>query len=374
MANSAPKETTLTEQAVAWLGSRLPRGWSLEIADPQPGQGELRADARIHLRDSRGTVISIIVEEKPSLSPRDVLSQLAPRVKTAREMGAHLPLLVIAPWLSERTQAMLAREDVNYLDLTGNALLRLDNPPFFLQTAGAQRNPSPAERSPAKLGGAKASRLVRLLCDFRPPYGVAEIAEATGLNRGYVSRLLDALYRDGLIERAPRGPVEDVDISALARRWATRYDTFRANDAEGFVAPAGPGRVLARLAEIPVIGTEVVITGPFAASRLAPVASPALLLLYHDSPQSLAGQLDLLSAQEGANVMILRPFDPVVYERTRIESGLRYAAPSQVAVDCLAGNGRMPAEGEALLDWMEADESSWRLPSLKDSRWEDGPS
>ncbi|HZK15387.1 MAG TPA: helix-turn-helix domain-containing protein [Solirubrobacterales bacterium] len=371
-ANSPTQETSLTDQAVAWLQTRLPGGWEIEASDFQAEQDQLRADARINLRGPNGTISTVIVEEKQSVSPRSVLSQLSPRIKTARSMGAHLPLLVIAPWLSERTQELLAKEDINYLDLTGNAQLRIDNPPFFMQTTGAQRNPSPPKRAGAKLRGAKASRVIRLLLDVHPPYGVLEITEATGLNRGYVSRLLEALYRDGLIEREPRGPVESVDVPALVRRWVESYDTFRTNGAEGFIVAAGLERLLTRLAADPGLGTRAVITGSFAANRLAPIASPALLLLYYDSPQLLAAELDLLPAQEGANVMILKPFDPVVFDRTRIEEGLRYAAPSQIAVDCLGGNGRMPAEGEALLEWMAAEESSWRLSSLEDLYGEQG--
>jgi len=336
------------------------------VSDFQAEQDQLRVDARITLRGPNGTISTVIVEEKQSVSPRSVLSQLSPRIRTARSMGAHLPLLVIAPWLSARTQELLAKEDINYLDLTGNAQLRIDNPPFFLQATGAQRNPSPPERAGAKLRGAKAARLIRLLLDVRPPYGVLEITEATGLNRGYVSRLLEALYRDGLIEREPRGPVESVDVPALVRRWVESYDTFRTNNAEGFVAATGLEHLLARLAADSALGARAAITGSFAANRLAPIAAPALLLLYYDSPQRLAAELDLLPAEEGANVMILKPFDPVVFDRTRIEGGLRYAAPSQIAVDCLGGNGRMPAEGEAVLDWMASDESSWRHSSLED--------
>lgn len=364
------KETPFTREAVAWLQTRLPRGWSVETGDSPSAQDQLQADARIVLEGPNGTISTIVVEEKESISPRDVLGQLAPRVRSARSMGAHLPLLLITPWLSERTQTLLAETDINYLDLTGNTLLRIDNPPFFLQTTGARRNPAPAERPRAGLRGAKASRVIRLLLDVRPPYGVLEIAEATGLNRGYVSRLLDALYCEGLIERAPRGPVESVDVPALVRRWAESYDTFSTNGAEGFIATAGLEDLLERLAENPGLGTRVVITGSFAANRLAPIASPSLLLLYCDMPQILAMDLDLLPAEEGANVMILKPFDPVVFDRTRIETGLRYAAPSQIAVDCLSGNGRMPAEGKALLTWMAAEESSWRLPSLKELRGE----
>jgi hypothetical protein len=36
----------------------------------------------------------------------------------------------------------------------------------------------------------------------------------------------------------------------------------------------------------------------------------------------------------------------------------------QLVVDCLSGSGRMPAEGEAVLEWMQANESEWRFPSL----------
>lgn len=373
IANLKKEETPLARQAVAWLQARLPRGWSVEVGDFPLGQDQPQADARINLRGPNGTISTIVVEEKQSISPRDVLGQLAPRLKSARSMGAHLPLLLITPWLSERTQVLLAEADINYLDLTGNALLRIDNPPFFLQTTGAKRNPAPAERPGARLRGAKASRVIRLLIDVRPPYGVLEVAEATGLNRGYVSRLLDALYREGLIERAPRGPVESVDVPALIRRWAESYDTFRTNGTEGFIATAGLERLLGQLAENPGLGAQAVITGSFAANRLAPITSPSLLLLYCETPRVLAVDLDLLPAQEGANVMILKPSDPVVFDRTRIEKGLRYAAPSQIAVDCLGGNGRMPAEGEALLEWMAANESSWRLPSLGDPHRERGP-
>src|SRR5664279_4040646 len=141
MAANLPKQaTSLTDQAVAWLQSRLPRGWSAEVGDPQTQQDWMRADARIDMKGPNGTISTIIVEERETVSPRSVLDQLSPRIKTARSLGAHLPLLVIAPWLSERTQALLAQEDINYLDLTGNALLRIDNPPFFLQTTGARRN------------------------------------------------------------------------------------------------------------------------------------------------------------------------------------------------------------------------------------------
>jgi hypothetical protein len=48
------------------------------------------------------------------------------------------------------------------------------------------------------------------------------------------------------------------------------------------------------------------------------------------------------------------------FDRGIEADGLRYAAPSQVAVDLLTGPGRSPSEGEALLDWMGDNERQWR--------------
>ena len=194
-------------------------------------------------------------------------------------------------------------------------------------------------------------------------YGVRELAEAAGLAPGYVSRLLDTLYREALVERSPRGPVESVDVPGLLRRWASSYHAPQGQP-RGDLRRAGPPPLLSELANYPSEKPRVAITGSVAAARLAPVTAPAMLLAYCDSPAALAKELGLLPAEEGANVVLGEPFDPVVWQGDETEKGLRYAAPSQVAVDCLTGNGRMPAEGEALLSWMQDNEDAWRLPSL----------
>jgi hypothetical protein len=89
-------------------------------------------------------------------------------------------------------------------------------------------------------------------------------------------------------------------------------------------------------------------------------------MAYCDDVSSLATRLDLLPADEGSNVALLQPYDSVVWERTLRANNLEYVAPSQAVVDCLTGTGRMPSEGEALLQWLLEDESRWRLGSLRD--------
>lgn len=367
--NKSSEGTDLIDRAVSWLDEAIPQSWTVGRSTTSfggtSGTEPRRLDAAIDLKASNGVGTTLAVEAKRTFTPRDAEQMLTGLASQLRTLAHGAAILVVADWLSPRTQALLAEQDVNFLDLTGNALIRLENPTLYIRAQGSTRNPEPQPRGRARVRGPKAARVVRLLVDVRPPYGVRAIAAATGVALSYTSRLLDSLDREALIERSRRGTVESVDVAGLLRRWAEAYDVFKANAATTFVAPNGAATALERLGQDDAAG-RVAITGSFAASRLAPVAAPALLVAYCDDVPSLASALDLLPADEGSNVALLRPYDSVVWERTARVSSLNYVAPSQAVVDCLTGTGRMPSEGEALLAWMLEDESRWRLDSLRD--------
>lgn len=368
-ANLAISENDLLEAAIAWLGDRLPASWEVGKTNRQNISGTGPLDLAIDLKgDNR--YVTVAVEAKNNFSPRSVNLLLGSLGRTLRSLAGNAPILVVAPWLSTRTQELLRGEGINYLDLTGNSWFRLDGPTLYIETQGARRDPTPAPRGRATFNGPKAGRLVRTLIDIRPPYGVRELALAIGLTQGYVSRLLDTLEDEALVRRSTNRGVESADILGLIRLWAGTYDVFAANKTTTFIAPAGPTRTLERLADSQ---QRTAVTGSFAAVRLAPVAGPSLLALYCDDPATIASEFDLIPADRGSNVAILDPFDPVVWERTSGENGVTFAAPSQVAIDCLTGNGRMPAEGEALVQWLVENEDIWRLPRLPAAHWKESP-
>lgn len=368
-ANEAGDQTDLVEGAVAWLTERLPTSWTVGRTQRtfagQAGPQAQTLDAAIDLRANNGTTATLAVEARPSFEPRDVDMLVSGLARSLRSLAGYIPILVVAPWMSARTQRRLAAEGINFIDLTGNALVTLENPTLYLRSSGAQRNPAPLVRGQVRVRGPKAARLVRLLADVRPPYGIRELANGAGLAPGYVSQLIDALDREALVDRERRGGVRKVDLDGLLRRWAESYDVLGTNAVSSFLAPAGPARALDALEDV-AEGHDVVVTGSFAAVRRAAVAAPALLCVYCRDPSQLAAALEVLPADAGtgANVALLRPFDEVVWDRTERERGISYAAVSQVAVDCLTGTGRMPAEGEALLKWMADNEDDWRAPGL----------
>lgn len=97
---------------------------------------------------------------------------------------------------------------------------------------------------------------------------------------------------------------------------------------------------------------------------VAPIAAPAQLAVYPTDPVQLLQDAGLLPTDRGADVLLPKPADPSQVERTRVMDGATHVGLSQLVIDLLAGNGRMPEEGEAVLDWMRRHEDQWRLPEL----------
>jgi hypothetical protein len=361
-ANTILSGNEMAQAAITWLRDRLPPSWEVgPTARAEFNVGDSRVDAALDLRGPNGVFTTMVVEVKKSFGPRDVDRLFMGVGKTLRTLAGNIPILLVAPWLSRRTQELLAAEGMNYLDLTGNVLVRLDNPTVYIETRGASKDPNPPRRGKARVQGPKAGRLIRLLVDVRPPYGVRELAASADLAISYVSRVLHALDDEALIERFERGRVKSVDAPRLIHRWVETYDVFHSNTAQRYLAPAGAASALDQLR---TVKTRSAVTGSFAARRIAPVAASALLAVYADDPRTVADALGLIPADQGSNVALLTPFDPVVWERTSLDDGLTYVAPSQAAADCLTGNGRMPAEGEAVLQWMTENESLWHLDKL----------
>ena len=354
-------EAELFDGAITILKDRLPADWSVEKT--RLAGAEEDRDLLLKAPDGSASA-AVMVEVRSTFAPRDVQSLLGGLMRRLRKQTGEMPILLVAPFLSPRTRELLAEERISYVDVTGNVRIDLRQPAVYIEAQGAQRDPTASPRSRG-IRGAKAGAVVRVLVDVRPPYIGAEIARSAKVNEGYNSRILDSLQDEGLIERLPHGPVTEVDWPALIRRRAGALDLFKDVGTYGFVARNGPGRELTALREMEN-ERSFVITGSFAAARIAPVAVPAMLVLYAMDPKRLADRLGLMSVENGADITLVRPDNDVVYDRAESDDGLLWAAPSQIAIDCLSGGGRMPAEGEALIGWMRANEDLWRASSMQE--------
>lgn len=369
-----PQEAELIDGALKLLASRLPPGWTVERVEGQgarTGEGDAVFAFNTQSRIGMG---SAIVEAKRTFGPADVDRLLGGMTRRLREATGSAPILLVSDFLSPRTRELLAKEDISYLDLTGNIRLVMQSPPVFVEVAGADRRPSTTTtRRTAGLAGAKVGSVVRFLAEVVPPYGVNDIEDATGISRGYVSRVLDRLSDEALIGREPRRQVESVDWPAMLRRRGQVVDLFRANTARTYVSSNGARAVLEALPRS-AVAEDLVVTGSFAAVRKAPVAGPALLVMYvvpsGGVPRfdTTATQFGLRPTDEAADVVLLLPSNDRVVQDSWTEDNVRFVNLPQLAVDCLGGSGRMPAEGNALVEWMQGNTDEWQYPSLAEYR------
>ncbi|MGW4623444.1 helix-turn-helix domain-containing protein [Streptomyces sp. NPDC004592] len=366
-----PAAEALLQQGLEALFRLLGPEWTLTPrGDQESGSG---ADAIVEVRpDGDSVYTQLLVELKTAaVTPRMVEEQLLPKLSLIRRINHLTNLMIMAPWLSRKTQEMLREHGISYLDLTGNVSLRVSRPAIVIYTEGATRPPRGSAHEPSRttLAGPKAGRLVRLLADVRPPYQAKELADASGLSLPYVSRLLDALEDQLLIRRGKRTIIE-VDWQNLLRARAAETDLLRHHSYTSMLAPNGIPSALNGIHNLPRAAINgVAVTGSWAAHRVAPLSAGGQLMLYVApwvDGDELADEMGLLPVKENADVLLLPVRDQVVFERTVQIGGIQHVALSQIVLDCLGGPGRMPAEGEAVLEYMADHHSQWRLFSIQD--------
>ena len=346
-------ESDLITCVIRALGKRLPPTWSLAELGRQEGWGKDRPDAVVRLQSPEGKTTDIVLAVKRIIDPKDVPTVIA----QARRLARGRVIWVAAPFLSPGTRERLKQEGVSYADATGNMWFTLDNPAIFLETVGEEKNPLRTSRPLGSLKGRAAGRVVRALCDFEPPYGIRELAERSKTPLGSVARVVALLDREAIVIRLPRGAITNINLESLIRRWTQDYSLLGSNLVETYLEPRGIPTLIGKLADLKA---KYAVTGSLAAACWAPVAIPRLAVLYVTEPLAVAERLGLKSTEMGANVMLARPFDPVVYERGSTIDRVYYASPSQVAADLLTSPGRSPIEGEELIRWMKENSGAWK--------------
>ena len=333
------------------LRELLPEDWQVTWSEPA-GPSDRRADAVLRISTPDGPEARLAVEVKARLSAQaaaSVASTLA-----SSELGEPI---VFTPYLSPMARIRLQEAGISYLDLTGNTWVRLTRPYVLIDRQGADRDPDPPKRGLRSLKGPKAGRLVRALCDGRPPVGVRELARRTGTDPGYATRVLSLLEAEDLVTRDEGGEVVEIRWAELLRRWSLDYSVTGTNRAVRCLAPRGLADLMERLT---IYRRPYALTGAAAVPPPAKVLPDRILSLYAPGIESAAEALDLRPTDAGGNAILLEPVDEFVFMGAREIDGLRVVAPSQCVVDLLTGSGREPSQAEALLNWMTENEDAWR--------------
>ena len=349
-----PTATQVLRHVERTLAERIPPGWSLYARTEVPA-GRYQVDLLAKIASPAGATAVLAIEIKRTLEPRGVLQAIEQlSAITVGAMSRAVPV-VAASYLSPRARTLLRDYGVGYIDTTGNVRIEASTPGLFISTDGVNRDPWPRDHKLQSLRGRGAARAVRAIVDTMPPYGVRELAQSTSVSAPTLSRVLDLLEREAIVTRV-RGAVSAVDWQGAIRRWTEDYDQTESNTSTVALEPRGLTVLEKKLRTTKL---RYVATGAFAAQRFDPIAPARQASIYVTDAIEFIERLDLRETEAGSNVVILEPFDPVVFDRAVDRDGLRCVAPSQLAADLLTGPGREPSQGEHLLKWMENNEHVW---------------
>ncbi|MGH3546044.1 MAG: hypothetical protein ACRDPW_08995 [Mycobacteriales bacterium] len=351
--------------AAARIQAALPADWTVQTKTEVGGLDDStntyrRPDSRLSLTRGGKNVVTYVVEAKRAVTSNNLLPAINQLLAQQGDSSAQMRPMLVARYLNSQQQRVLQERGIAYADATGNLRVASDDPLILLSDRGAGADPWRGPGRPTtNLKGLPAEKLVRALADFVPPYSVADLANLAGASLGAAYRLSDYLGGEGLLTRADRGPITEVDWPELLRRWSQEARYLDTSTTRGFLEPRGIDSLVEKLST-QMSTQRYAVSGSLATQPYAPYAEARLGLIYTEDPVTLASDLGLRPVETGANVILAAPRSPVVFERTTTWRDVTIVTPSQTVADLLGGPGRNPAEGDYLLDWMKENPDAWR--------------
>lgn len=346
-------------RAIDALRSRMPLGWKLDETYDVSGSNGRRIDATLQITAPDGARVRLVFEAKRVIERRDVVG-IAHQLKDCLSDG-DVPV-VAGKYLNPQVRADLTKQEISYIDATGNILITATSPALYLMDRGEDRDPWRGKGRPrGTLRGEPAARVVRALLDFGKAWGIRDLIETSKASTGATYRVLEYLEQETLAARGADGLVRVPDWKKLLEAWAADTTLGGTNRVARYIEPRGLESFAAKLRASEEY--RYVVTGSIAAREWAPYAPARAAIVYVESVDAASERWNLRPAETSPNVILCEPRKPddVVFDRAAMSSsGYRVAAPTQVAADLLNGPGRNPSEAEELLAWMSANEGAWR--------------
>jgi hypothetical protein len=243
-----------------------------------------------------------------------------------------IPVLAV-PFMSRSGADTADRARLNWIDLSGNAHIRAEN--LYLRVQG-RPNELPPRGRPSSPFAPKSARVTRtLLLDPGRWWRQKDIAAATGIDDGNVSRIVRRLDDEFLLERRER-EFRPRDPGLLLDAWAQEYRFSGHDIISSHLSGSGIDLARALGERLKSANIHHAFTGLPAAYALDQFARFRLTTVYvAGDPSEIAGHLGARQTTKGANIQLVGPNDVGVFNGERDYEGLHCVAPVQVYLDLL---------------------------------------
>ena len=264
--------------------------------------------------------------------PRQIRAAITRLGELRAEMDGVYPVAV-AQYISSQGAALLKRNGLGYLDLSGNCFLNFDN--VLIEKEG-KPNLRPSTRPLKALFAPRATRVVRaLLVEPSHLWRLDELARASQVSLGHAHNVLKRLGDLAWVERGEQQRIVLSKPADLLDAWVDAY-TYRLNGIATYFSPERTTRKLvgelARAGQD--AGRRLAFTLHAGAALVAPnVRFPAIHCYVEGDPEPIARTVGLRPGEDEGNVYLMTPYDPGVFHAPIIKSGIPVVSLPQLYVD-----------------------------------------
>ncbi|MCZ2135319.1 MAG: MarR family transcriptional regulator [Burkholderiales bacterium] len=300
---------------------------------------------------------AFVVEVLGAASPGALAARASQVAAAARRQGRKAVPLLVVPFMSNVGRRVCETVGISWFDLSGNAHIVA---PGIRIIVDGRPNRFRRVGRPASIFAPKSARVVRwLLENHGRALTQREIARATAMTDGFVSRIVSRLEHESYVLREPGGALRVKDPALLLDAWRDEYRFDRHVLLQGHVA-ARSGDALTRfVGDILAEGSvEHAATGLAAAWQMTHFAAfrIATFFLAESPSKDLREKLGFREDVRGANLWLVLPNDVGVFHGAETRDGLRCVHPVQAYVDLKAHAERATEAAERL----RTELLSWR--------------
>jgi len=280
--------------------------------------------------------------------------------KLALPIDVKVVPVICVPFMGAAGRTVCAEAGIGWFDMSGNG--RIIGPEFNFRVEG-RPNQFKVRGRPADIFAPKSSRIARwLLIHQGKSFFQRELARATGMDEGFVSRIVSRMVKEGLVRREESGNVLAQDPAALMAAWREMYRIQAYAWRRGHIAARSGEEALQRLAaSCQIRGIAYAATGlgaawlntHFAAFRIASI------YLHESASPSWLAEIGFQEEPRGGNVWLIEPKDEGVFQGAEEVAGIRCVHPVQIYLDLKDHPERSAEAAEKLrkdfLNWRTGD-------------------
>ena len=276
-----------------------------------------------------------VVDMRPSGATEAIAAAIERRElfkKSSRNADKFIPIVAV-PYMGEVGKLLCEKASIGWIDLSGNAHL---SAPGMLVHIEGRPNLFKQTGRPSDVFAPKSSRITRyLLIHWYSGFSIRGLAEVTGMDPGFTSRIVTRLESQGFISRHHE-TIHVRDPGLLLDAWRAKYEFFKHHVIRGHVAVRTGEELVRELAKkLADAGVDYAATGLSAAWLRAHFAGFRLATFYLGGVpgEDFLRDLGFREDPSGANVWLVIPNDDGVFEGSGPVEDIQSVHPIQLYMD-----------------------------------------